>query len=461
MSKKHFVRRRFLQGVGGAVLGLPALDAFQSKARAAAPAKIYSAVLMQQNGSIQGHNGDPQVFWPTKLGAISATDMMGVDAGQATSILVDYASKVIFLRKQDFKYSNNHDGGPVAVTTGSPITGASPKRIPNYESIDVFIASNMTPNVEPLTMYAGRKGTYRDDAMSWAPGGKLRIGDNNPWNIYQRLTGLSGMAQTDPAQLQKIAQRRLSINDVVRSGLRDLMARKELSKADLARLDQHLTSVRELEINMTNTLGPMVDTAALMAVNGTHTTDANMEKVVNLMIDLIAYTFATDRARTATLQIGGCNDHTAYNINGTVAPPYHFISHRVMTDGASGTAIPDAVNLHHEIDKIHARYFKHLLDDLSAIKLPTGGTLLDSSVNLWSNSIADGPPHSGKDVPFILGGGAGGFLKTGLHVSSPGFSNRVLNTMINACGVRKPDGSPVDNFGDPTTSMGMITEIVA
>ena len=462
MSKKNFCRRRFLKGMGGAVLGLPALDAFLPRARAAtAPAKIYSALMMQQNGSIQGHGGDPQVYWPTNLGPISAIDMAGVDAGQATSELKDYASKLIFLRKQDFKFSSNHDGGPVACATGAAVSGPSPRQMPNAPSADFFIASKLTPGVEPLTLYAGKKGTYRDDAFSFSDGGKLRIGDNNPWNVYQRLSGLAGMAATDPALVQKISARRLSVNDLVRADLRDLLARKELSQADHARLDQHLTSVREMEINMSTTLGPMVDTAAMQAVDGTATTDANMEKVVQMQLDLIAFAFSTDRARTATLQVGGCNDHTMYTINGMQQPPYHFISHRIMTDGGSGAAIPDAINLHHEIDKIHARYFKHLLDRLSAVNLPTGGTLLDSSVNLWVNSIADGPPHSGKDVPHILGGGAGGFLKTGLHVSSPGFANRVLNTIITACGVRKPDGSPIDNFGDPSTSLGLISEIVA
>jgi hypothetical protein len=213
---------------------------------------------------------------------------------------------------------------------------------------------------------------------------------------------------------------------------------------------------------MTTTLGPMVDTKALQAVNGMQTTDANMETVVKMQLDLIVFTFATDRARTAALQVGGCNDHTMYTINGKQQPPYHYISHRVMSDGDGGGTIADAVNLHHEIDKIHARYFKHLLDGMSAINLPTGGTLLDSSVNLWVNSIADGPPHSGKDVPHILAGGAGGFLKTGLHVSSNGFANRVLNTIANACGVRQADGmSLIDNFGDPSGKLGVISEIVA
>jgi hypothetical protein len=224
-------------------------------------------------------------------------------------------------------------------------------------------------------------------------------------------------------------------------------------------LDLHFSSIRDMEIDMTKVIGPPPDTAGMQAVNGSHTTDANMEKVVKFQLDLIAFAFASDRARTATLQVGGCNDHTKYTINGVQAPPFHFISHRVMSDGGSGDPIANAVELHHQIDRIHARYFKHLLDKMSAYTLPTGGTLLDSSVNLWVNSIADGPPHGGNDVPHVLAGSAGGFLKTGIHLKTTGYTSKVLSTLASAAGVRKADGNLVDNFGDPS-STGLVSEII-
>jgi Protein of unknown function (DUF1552) len=461
-TKKTFDRRRFLRGLGGVTVGLPALDLFQTHAlAAAAPArKIYSAMMLQQNGSIQGNGGDPDMFWPRALGPIDAAAMAGADADRATSELKDYASKLIFARGMNFRYSNNHDGGPVAAGTGAPVTGSGVNMLPVSESADYFIAKNLTPGIEPLTLYAGRKGTFRDDAFSFATGGKLRVGDNNPWNVYQRLMGLAAVQQTDPGLYQKIAARRLSINDLIRGDLKGLLARTDLSAADRERLDLHLTSVRDLEQNMTKTMGPLVDSAAMKAVNGEHTADNNMESVVKMQLDLIAFAFASDRVRSATLQVGGCNDHTKYTINGVQQPPYHFISHRVMSDGGGGDKIADAVTLHHEIDRIHARYFKHLLDQLSAYTLPDGGTLLDSSANLWVNSVADGPPHSGKNVPHILAGGAGGFWKTGVHLKTTGYTSKVLSTLVSAAGVRKANGDLVDNFGDPS-STGILSDVIA
>ncbi len=460
MKRINVARRGFLRGVGGVMVGLPALDIFEGRANAqAAPKKIYSALILQQNGSVQGVNGEPDMFWPKLTGPIDAAAMMGADAAQATSELAAYASKLNFVRGLNFHYSNNHNGGPIAASTGSPVVGADVQVLPTNESADYYIARTLSPGKEPLTLYVGRKGTYRDDAFSFATGGKLRIGDNNPQNVYTRIMGLAG---ADPAVLQKIAARRLSVNDVVRNDLKSLLARPDLSKADRDRLDLHLTSVRELEVGMGTVMGPMVDTAGIQSV-ATKTAaenDDNRIKVVQFMLDLIVYSFASDKVLTATLQIGGCNDGCQYTINGTKQPSYHFISHRVMSDGGSGTPIANAVDLHHEIDRIYARYYKYFLDKMSAYTLPQGGNLLDSSVNLWTNSISDGPGHSGKNVPHVLSGSAGGYLKTGVHLKTTGYTSKVLNTIITAAGVRKPDGSPLDNFNDPQGT-GIVTELIA
>ncbi len=286
------------------------------------------------------------------------------------------------------------------------------------------------------------------------------MGDNNPWTVYQRMTGLSMVATSDPALFMKVAKQRLSVNDLVRGEVKDLLARTDLSMDDRQRLDLHLSSVRDMEMTMTATLGPMIDVAGLMAINGTHTTDANIPLATQMQIDLIAFAFASDLTRTATLQIGSCNDHTRYMVNGVLAPAYHPVSHRNNSDGQGGSVIQNSVQLHHGIDIIHAGHFKRLLDKLSAYMLPTGGTLLDSSVNIWTNSLDDGPTHGSTNIPYVLAGGAGGFLKTGLHIMSPGANHRILSTVASAAGCRKANGDLVDNFGDPTAP-GLITEIIA
>jgi hypothetical protein len=460
-SQKLVNRRLVLRGLGGVAVGLPLLDVFEPRGAAAQAAArpVYSALMLQQNGAIQGNGDDPDMFWPGALGAIDKATLASRDAKQTISELADYADKIACVQGMDFHYSNNHDGGPIAASCGSPVKGSGTSQLPTTESVDVFIANAMTPGTPPLTLYAGVKGTFRDDAFSFNKGGVLRIGDNNPFNVYKRLVGMTGM---DPMMVDKIAQRRLSVNDLIKSDLTALLSRKDLSKDDRDRLDLHFTSVRELEMNSTMVSGPELDQTALMSVDGkAATANENMEKVVRLFADLIAFSFASNRARTATLQVGGCNDHTRYTINGTVQPPYHYISHRIMSDGDNGATIENAMDLHHEIDRIHARMFKYLLDRLSAYTLPGGGTLLDSSINLWVNSVADGPPHSGNNIPHVFAGGANGSLKMGQHIQiNKGYTNLALNTIASACGVRNADGSNITNFGD-TSSPGILDQLLA
>jgi hypothetical protein len=97
---------------------------------------------------------------------------------------------------------------------------------------------------------------------------------------------------------------------------------------------------------------------------------------------------------------------------------------------------------------------------MAAYTLPEGGTLLDSSIDLWVNSVSDGPSHGGKNIPHVLAGSAGGFLKTGIHVVASGYTSKVLNTIISACGVRKPSEDLIDDFNDPAGT-GLLSELIA
>jgi hypothetical protein len=474
-------RRRILQGAGGIVLGLPALEAFMSKkahAQAAAK-KIYTCFIQQQNGVIQGTSGEPQLFWPAALGPITTASLGGADADKAVSELKDHAAKLLMVRGVNFPFGNpvgcGHSSGCNQSLSAAKMKGTSNRSTPVSESADVRIASIVQPGKDPLTLYAGKKSGYLDDAFSYGAGGSVRAGENNPLNAYNRI--FMGMAPTTPgggttppagqAELMKLAARRKSINDGLRGQIQTLMGRSELSKLDKDRLNVHFQSIRDIEVGMQTVMpGPAPSAgdllAQMMAVNGTHTTDDKMEQVVKLQLELIAFTFASDRNRVATLQIGQGNDHTRYMVDGVLAPPYHFVSHRVQSDGSSGTAIVNAVQLHHGIDRIHARYFKHFLDKLSQHRLPDGRPLLDDTVAVWLNSNANGPPHSHNNVPHIVGGSGGGFLRQGLYVNGGGVTNNLfLNTIITAAAGGKSLATPVTNFGDATLKQELITGMIA
>jgi hypothetical protein len=108
------------------------------------------------------------------------------------------------------------------------------------------------------------------------------------------------------------------------------------------------------------------------------------------------------------------------------------------------------------VDRIHARLFGRLLDRLLAYTTDTG-TLLDKGVCAWINDLSNGPPHSINNLPYVLAGGAAGFLRTGAYVDAGNVPhNKLLNTVATAVGLRKDNGDPVDDFGDASLDRGLI-----
>ena len=79
-----------------------------------------------------------------------------------------------------------------------------------------------------------------------------------------------------------------------------------------------------------------------------------------------------------------------------------------------------------------------------------------------TNQIANGR-HSFNKIPWILSVGKNTtYLKKGqfLDIGSA-TTNQMLNTLLNAAGVRKSGGAVVDDFGDSSLAKGVISAIVA
>jgi hypothetical protein len=267
---------------------------------------------------------------------------------------------------------------------------------------------------------------------------------------------LTGLTSAPPEVQQLVANRRKSVNDLVRSELRELTSLQQLSAKDKQRLTQHLDAVRDMELSMTCEL-PSAQLPGIQALTSPEANDVRPE-VTRAFMDLAAWAFNCRLNHVAKLQVGPGNDGTQYTINGTKLPSFHWISHRIYADGADGNPIPDAVELHASIDRMHLTLFKHLLDRLESYPSPYGGTLLDDAAAVWTNDLGDGPPHDASNTPWIIAGGAGGTLRTGQvidHQKKP--VNQVLNTLINAMGIRKSDGSLTDDFGDASLMRGVVT----
>ena len=462
-NDKHS-RRIFLRGLGAVSVGLPLLDAFTPRGAKAADAPRCAVFVRQGNGVAQAGNNEPERFWPRMLGALTTASMQG-ETDRAVTELASYANKLLLVRGTKFAFGANgcgHSGGGNQVLTAAKVS-TDPKgqySLAMGESVDNRMATAINPQArEPLTLLTGSTQGYLPVVLSYRAAKQLRGAENDPFNAYKRMTGLGG---ADPSTIDAIATRRKSVNDLIRSQLQSLLGKSELSGADRKRIDLHLSSIRDVEVKLACALPEMRQ----RELDGINPVDGkNYVAVSQMHMDLIALSFACDYSRVATLQFGAGNDGTEHTIpgyrNGQKLPRFHQISHRIFGDGSEGDPIEGAQEMHHEIDKLHARLFRYLLDKLAAYALPQG-TLLDQSVAVWTNDLGHGVSHNYQNVPWVIAGSAGGYLKQGLYVDAGNVThNQLLNTLLSAVGVKKPDGSPVDDFGDPSLKRGQIAALLA
>lgn len=454
-------RRRFLRGLGGATLGLPLLDVFAHAAEKTPPCASF---VVNMNGVQQaGFGSEPERFWPAALGALTAASITA-DPDRATAELKDHAARLTMIRGLKLAFPDNgcgHSGAGNQILTAAKV---SPDLMKNAslamgESIDNFIARKL--GVSPLALYAGRKDGYINDHVSFRGAKELRVGENNPWLAYTRMTGV---AQSDTALLMRLATKRTSINDLVREEMKEVLARTDLSNEDRNRLDRHFQSVRDVETKMVRDLTP-AEQMRFKAIDGKHRDNATRLDVEKMQMDLIALAFASGLTRVAFLQLGDGTDGMTYTVDGTTFPRFHLVSHRASDDGVVGDGtMPDAVNQHHKIDKIVMRQWKYLLDKLAAEATPDGGNLLDGGLHTWCNQLGTGS-HTYHNIPYILAGRAGGAVKSGQYISANGridagnngtvANNKLLNAIATAVGV------PVDNFGDPSLEKGVLGGVLA
>jgi hypothetical protein len=443
-------RRNFLRGAGTVAVGLPFLEGLPERSAWAADAvPVFTLFVVAQNGVVG--NG----FFPA-LGPITQASLMGA-TGKATSVLAPHAANLLFIKGINYTktgpQSCGHAEGNVQTltglapgSTGNGAYGAGP-------SADTSIAKIVNPSGgDPFALYSGSKGFIAERiSFKGAGAGQVRAADTNPYTLYSKVVGLTttttgGTTPTttvDPVAAE-LASTRKSVNDLVRAELNSLMGMSALSAADKQRLKHYFDTIRDTEVKMDVIAGASCSKTGLptdkyealktgFAFKGTM-----MEDVVKLHLQLVAVAFGCNYNRVGTLQWGDGTDGTKYDVasNASLGWSFHQLSHRIMSDSASGNN-PTAEMAHHEIDIVR---MQSLLVGMDAFK---GHNLQNNSMLVWTNTIADGPSHQMKDVPMIIWGSGGGFLKQGTYIDAGGANNsKVLNTIMAAATKDKGGTAP-------------------
>lgn len=462
-------RRVILRGLGGATLALPFLEGFSDRRADAAEEAVdpFVIFLRQANGvgaqqTFTLNEGppitEPERFWPREVGPLTPESL----EGRALEELVDYAGKLLVVRNinmENYDYADGHARGALQCLTarGPVVPGVGGDSEADGESIDHRIGRELNPGgSDSLFLYAGPAGGWLGGpCISYRGSDNRRSALHDPLVAYETMVGQAG--GLSPEAIAQLVERNRSVNDLVRDQLVALRSSPRLSSNDRQRLDLHLSSIRDLEATLTCHLSQSQEME--LAGMGTLYNSGDGDDVfatVRAHMDIAAIAVGCGYTRSVAIQVGNGNDGSTryrHSVTGDRMENFHYVSHRLLTHGGEGDVYQGADELHHEVDRQFARVFKYLLDKLSSY--PAGDTtLLDHGVAVWLNDLGNGPAHSPRNVPYIMAGSAGGFLKQGEYVvldegdRTPNLA-RVLNTLGSAAGLRKENGDLIDDFGDP------------
>ena len=465
-------RRMLLKGAGGVCLTLPFLEGLAPKHAAAAGDGVepFAIFFRQANGVGAAQNtelgSEPERFWPQQLGELTPQNVQG----RAVDELSDHLERLLVVRNvnmENFNYGDGHARGAMQGLTarGPTVQGAGGSSEAAGESIDHYIGRNLNPdNRDSLFLYAGRNNGWLGGAcISYRGSGQRRAPLHNPVTAYMTMMGV------DSSQFEMLAARQKSINDLVREQMSSLMASPQLSAVDRQRLDLHMQSIRDLEDTLMCHLSDDEE-ATLDGVGPAFDSDNGnlVLSATRVHMDIAALAVACGYTRSVAIQVGNGNDGSTRYENldtGNLMENFHFISHRRMSHDSNGSIIAGSDLLHHMVDRHFARTFNHLLNKLHDYVMPTGQRLIDCGVAVWYNDNGNGPGHSANNIPYVLAGGANGFLRTGQYIEASGGNQRnhrrMLNTIATAAGVRAPNGDYINDFGDPGLPGGILEEMLA
>jgi hypothetical protein len=223
---------------------------------------------------------------------------------------------------------------------------------------------------------------------------------------------------------------------------------REISSGDKAKLDEYLTSVRQVEKRVDTMrksqekgedLAKQKNRPVFSMDRPANGLPEDLREHARMMCDIIALAFQTDKTRVASLLL--CRDLSAlYYPFLEVRDGHHAASHNNNSDG------------YERIARFHLSQLAYLATKLDS--MPEGdGTVLDHSCLMWINNMWIGRKHDNTRLPLVLAGGLGGTLKTGrtLDYIKEGDENRKLCSLFLSLMDRMD--IKLDQFGDADTRL--------
>jgi len=276
---------------------------------------------------------------------------------------------------------------------------------------------------------------------SWKRGGRQYVAhEMQPATLFKHLFGnftppensgkTASASEPEPPAYHK------SVLDVVQADAREL--EKSLSGADVKRLDEHLSHLRDLErvlVPATDGKGTSVPEGA-GCVKPDEPPGGSRQERNDQHAEIISLALACNLSRVFSFEFSPTQcTSTIKDASPAVNGDMHEMTHNPGRRPRELAPILDWT----------FKNFNTLVSRLRAV--PEGdGNLLDNTLIFGTSEHANTQAHSYNDFPLLLVGGAGGAIKRGVHVRPTGGNANATSVMLTAM---KAVGAPIDEWGGP------------
>ena len=417
MKKHPLTRRHFLRGAG-VTLGLPFLEGFAPRGRAA-------------------ENATPprrMVCICTPLGI--HTPFLNPEKKGRDYTLTPYLEPIADF-KNDFSVISglsHPDVGSSHDSIYSFLTAAPHPEIRagfrNSISLDQFAAERIGGQTRVPSLSLSAEGF----GLSWTRSGALVPPDLWPATVFARLF-LEGRPEEVEAQRRRLRNGK-SILDTVSDQAKRMAP--SLGSRDREKIDEYFTSVRELEQRIVTAqewaLKPKPHVDAKPPQNNLNSTD--LIGKTRLMFDLTHLALQTDSTRLVNMLLLGTS--------GVPPVPGVTMGHHDLSHHGQDPAKLAQLKL---VELGQMQLVRELLGNLKKTQ-EQGGSLLDHTMVFFSSNLGSAASHSTKNLPVIF---AGGGFKHGQHLAfdangGPPLCNLYVS-MLQRLGIEE------DQFGSSTGTL--------
>ncbi len=406
ITKKHLDRRTFLRGAVGAAVALPFLDAMVPALSA------QSSQRPVRFGAIYVPNGIyPQMWHPDTTGS----DFEFKPIMAPLEPLRDYLVTISQMKAPD---GNPEMGGVHMGASAAWLNGVGPLTdqalytvVRSKKTIDQFIADEIAEDTPLRSLQVGTEdmGTSAGacdgypcvffNTVSWRDDTNPLPMGINPRVTFERMFGEAGSARKRLANL-KLKQ---SILDSVAEEAARM--RRGLGAADNAILDEYLTNVRDVELQLDR-----METRSAAVPEGTDAPSGipdTFDEHMTVSYDLMRLAFQGDISRVFTFMVGHEGSSRSYAHIG-IPEPHHPVSHHADN--------PENIERYAKLTTYHSVKLAEFAEKLR--QTPDGdATLLDRVILYYGSGMSNGNEHDRNNAPVLVLGGANGRLKGNRHIA--------------------------------------------